>query len=183
MQCVTTAAGASETVDAKEQDSPLSIGLSVKKIVRVKNEERKVDASRAEPGDILEYRAVYKNIGEATLNALSAILPLPEHTTLVGDSAYPANPEASTRSAKEKFARIPVGDNASKNAARSDFSSTDGSRGIASLDRYGALRWEISQLAPGESFAVGARVRVNSFISNDTSNAPPTVQAGTSILQ
>lgn len=178
MQCA-AAAGASGAADAERQDSPLSIQLSVKKIVHIKNEERKVDASRAEPGDILEYRAVYKNIGRSGLNALSAILPLPEHTTLVGGSPYPGNPEVSTRSAKEKFLPLPISDSTSK-ASSEAVSSKDGSPGFG---RYGALRWEISQLAPGESFTVGARVRVNKFISNDTSKASSAVQSGASILQ
>jgi uncharacterized repeat protein (TIGR01451 family) len=173
MHCAAEAADASG-VSPTGQPSPLDITLTVKKIVRVHGEDRRLDASHAEPGDVLEYRAEYKNIGETPLSTLSATLPLPEHTELVIGSVYPAGAEVSRRSAKEKFSLLPVTEEGGR-GSRKD--------GASSGAQYGALRWNIEKLAPGKIVAVGARVRVENVVSERTPAVPLNVQTGSSILQ
>jgi uncharacterized repeat protein (TIGR01451 family) len=161
--------------EAKRLQSPLDITLSVKKIVYVRGEERRLDATHAQPGDTLEYRAEYKNTGATTLSALSATLPLPEHTIFVTGSAYPAGAEASTRSAKDTFVPLSSKENTDEKAAAKS--------GAASDNMYGTLRWTIEKLTPGQIAAVGVRVRVDSMASKKIPDTPLTVQAGPLILQ
>lgn len=168
MQGTIALAEAPAVPGAARQQLPLNIALTVKKIVRAHGEDRRIDASRAEPGDVLEYRAVYENVGNATLKELSAILPLPEHTTLVVDSPDPINPEASNRSAKDRYSPLSLHPSKGKAAA---------------VNHYGALRWRVAKLAPKESFSVSARVVVDSVTAKDLPNVPLNVQAGPSILQ
>jgi uncharacterized repeat protein (TIGR01451 family) len=173
MHCAAAAADPSG-VSPADSASPLDITLTVKKIVRVHGQERRLDASHAEPGDILEYRAEYKNIGAAPLSALSATLPLPEHTVLVAGSAYPAGAEASTRSAKNRFAPL---------SSRESDEQAVGNDRDSSAAKYAVLRWSIEKLTPGKVAAVGARVRVDNAVSKNAPAVPSTVQAGSSILQ
>lgn len=174
LHCALADAGSPASEVAKRQ-GPLDITLTVTKIVRFDGGERRLEASNANPGDILEYRTEYKNIGTSTLSALTATLPLPVHTTFVLDSAYPAAPEVATRSDKDKFLPMPIkGISKDKEGLKSGESPTSA---------YGVLRWRIVKLDPGKTIAVGARVRVDGIISEHTPTVPLTVQTGSSISQ
>jgi uncharacterized repeat protein (TIGR01451 family) len=160
--------------------APLGITLTVQKIVMLHGEERRVDATHAEPGDILEYRAAYKNAGKTELSELSATLPLPEHTRFISDSAYPVGYKVSTRSARDVFILPEAKENTGKTAEKS---SVENNRMPSTDNPYGALRWTIEKLAPGQTVVIGARVRVDGVVSGDTPKAPPTDPATPSILQ
>jgi uncharacterized repeat protein (TIGR01451 family) len=63
--------------DLHKKTEPLSIVLTVKKIVLQHGKEQLVDANNAVPGDVLEYRVEYKNTGATALSEILATLPLP----------------------------------------------------------------------------------------------------------
>ncbi|MDB5775327.1 MAG: hypothetical protein JWP38_1460 [Herbaspirillum sp.] len=127
-----------------ERNSPLEVTLTVQKIVMKDGEERRIDATDAAPGDVLEYRTEYKNVGKTALTKVTAVLPLPEHTSFIRGSAHPSDVEASTRADQNRFTPAPGADAAD-----------------APADSYAALRWSIERLAPGQQASVGARVRVD----------------------
>lgn len=132
-----------------QKASPLEFTLSVQKIVLKNGKEQRVDAADAEPGEVLEYRAEYKNAGKRALGKILVTLPLPEQTAFIEGSAHPAGMTVSTRAAKDVF-KAPRPASAGKSAA------TPG-------DAYGALRWSIEKLAPGQTAVVSARVRVDAL--------------------
>jgi uncharacterized repeat protein (TIGR01451 family) len=160
--------------------TPLGITLTVKKIVVLRGEEQQLDAAHAEPGDILEYRAAYKNFGNAELRELSATLPLPEHTKFISGSAYPVSYKVSTRLARDVFTQPESKENIKKTTGKSGI---ENKLAPDTNNPYGALRWTIEKLAPGQTVVVGARVRVDGVVSVDTPQAPLTGQATSSILQ
>jgi uncharacterized repeat protein (TIGR01451 family) len=122
--------------------SPLTVQLSVKKIVIKDDKEVLIDAANAAPGDILEYRAEYNNIGSTAINKAALTLPLPLHTTYIDGSALPVAVTASNRSAIADFKSPPL------------LPQTPD-------DAIGALRWAVADLAPGKSAVVKARVRID----------------------
>ncbi|HWZ48851.1 MAG TPA: hypothetical protein VNX00_11620 [Herbaspirillum sp.] len=137
---IATASAAPLTAAAP--DSPLTVVLTVKKIIIKDDKEQRVDASDAAPGDVLEYRAEYKNVGATALNKAAITLPMPMHTTFIEGSAQPAGVTASNRSAITVFmspALLPQ--------------TPD--------DSIGALRWNVIKLMPGQTAAVSARVRID----------------------
>jgi uncharacterized repeat protein (TIGR01451 family) len=128
---------------------PLSIALSVKKIVRQDGKEQLVDATKAVPGDVLEYRAEYQNTGATALTKVLATLPLPDNTTFIMGSAYPDGVLASKRNTRDLFAPL-------RQKITSENNTT-----VPSSDAYVALRWAIEKLEPGQTSVFGMRVRVD----------------------
>jgi uncharacterized repeat protein (TIGR01451 family) len=139
---------------AAKQASPLSVELTVKKIILKDEKELRADAANAAPGDVLEYRAEYKNIGAVTLSKALLTLPLPDHTTYIDGSAYPAGMTASNRNAIADFKSPPL------------LQQAPG-------DAIGALRWATNKLTPGQTVTVSMRVRVNAADA-DNAAAPQT---------
>jgi uncharacterized repeat protein (TIGR01451 family) len=176
----TVPASAPAPASESASQAPLGITLTVKKIVVLGGEERQLDASHAEPGDILEYRAAYKNSGNTELNELSVTLPLPEHTRFISDSAFPVGYKISTRLAKEIFMPPDAKENTEKTAGKSGVGNN---MMPGAGNPYGALRWTIEKLAPGQTVVVGVRVRVDGVAPGDTPRAPLIGQATPSILQ
>jgi uncharacterized repeat protein (TIGR01451 family) len=127
---------------AEAVKSPLTVQLSVKKVIVKDDKEVLVDAANAAPGDILEYRAEYKNVGRAAIGKAALTLPLPQHTSYVRGSALPASMTASNRSAITDFKSLPL------------LPQTED-------DGVGALRWSVAKLAPGQNAIVSARVRID----------------------
>ncbi|HEY4319325.1 MAG TPA: hypothetical protein VGN04_17130 [Herbaspirillum sp.] len=127
---------------AETAKSPLTVQLSVKKVVVEDDKEVLVDAANAAPGDILEYRAEYKNVGQAAIGKIALTLPLPLHTSYIDGTAQPAAMTASNRSAIADFKSPPL------------LPQTEN-------DAIGALRWAVAKLAPGRNAVVSARVRID----------------------
>ncbi|HEY4072359.1 MAG TPA: hypothetical protein VGM52_04570 [Herbaspirillum sp.] len=147
--------------DAPEKAGPLRIALTVKKIVLQHGKERLVDAKNAVPGDVLEYRAEYKNTGATALTEILATLPLPAQTTFIMGSAYPDGAAVSKKNTRDVFAPLPQ-------------KIIAGNSTIASSpDAYAALRWAIEKLEPGQMSVFGMRVRVD----GSTEKGTPSVSA------
>lgn len=162
---------------APKKNTPLDIALTVQKIVLNDGKEQRIDAGNAVPGDVLEYRAEYKNIGMTALTKVLATLPLPEHTTLIMGSAYPGDVAISTKGSKDVF--VPLAQKTQKTQKNIPENKT----AVASEDGYSALRWAIEKLAPGQMAVVGMRVRVNGPASSKSPISPSVVQVKPSISQ
>ncbi|HEY4072354.1 MAG TPA: hypothetical protein VGM52_04545 [Herbaspirillum sp.] len=144
---------AAAALTASAPDSPLTVVLSVKKIIVKDKKEVRIDADNAAPGDVLEYRADYKNVGTVALSKAVVTLPMPMHTTLVEGSSQPAGATASNRNAITMFTSpllLPQ----------------------APGDAIGALRWTVAKLAPGQTATVSARVRVDALQAAEAPATP-----------
>lgn len=132
---------------------PIEIDLTAFKVVRDTNgKEQFVDAKRARPGDILEYRAVYANTSTKGVKNLQANLPIPNETALILDSVTPKTAQVSADG--KTFAAPPL-----MRAVK----QPDGTTQMRPIPAgsYRMLRWPVGLLAAGDSVTLRARVRLN----------------------
>lgn len=132
---------------------PLTATLEAHKVVVVSNgKETLVAASEAKPGDVLEYRATYRNISQKPLRAVMATLPVPSTgVEYLPNTASPASVEASINGAQ--FAPAPL---------KRLVTTADGKpqQQLVPTSEYRFLRWPLGDLPAGASKTVSARVRV-----------------------
>ncbi|MDY6948283.1 MAG: hypothetical protein SXG53_21455 [Pseudomonadota bacterium] len=132
---------------------PLSATLEAHRVIRAADgKERFSTAAEARPGDVLEYRATYKNVSTQPLRAVMATLPVPSSgVEYLMNSAAPGGAEASTNGAQ--FAPPPL-----KRLVR----QSDGKhqQQLVAAAEYRFLRWLLGDLPAGASKTVSARVRV-----------------------
>lgn len=105
----------------------------------------------AKPGEIIEYRIVYKNNGKDVVRNLQGILPIPAEMEYLSGTSIPANVSASLDG--KTFGKIPM------------FRSVklaDGSLVTREVppSEYRALRWSLPDLVPGNEITVRARTRI-----------------------
>ena len=132
---------------------PLSATLEAHKVIRAADgKEQFVAASEAKPGDLLEYRATYKNVSAKPLRAVMATLPVPASgVEYLLSSASPAGAQASINGAQfapaplQRLVKLPDG--------------TQQQQLVPAAD-YRFLRWPLGDLPAGASNTVSARVRV-----------------------
>lgn len=132
----------------------LAVELSAQRILPAATPgaaERRESAARAKPGELIEYRATYTNAGQSPARQVRATLPLPAAGVYVADSASPAGVEASTDG--RHFARPPLQRWVVKPDGRREQQAVP-------VAEYRFLRWPLGDLAPGQSLAVAARLRV-----------------------
>jgi uncharacterized repeat protein (TIGR01451 family) len=108
-------------------------------------------ADQAKPGELLEYRAHYKNAGTGTAKGLTATLPIPRGTQYVPGTALPGRVEASLDG--KTFAPIPLVRKVKTKSGRTVLREVP-------VSEYRALRWPIGTLPANQSRTVAARVRV-----------------------
>lgn len=131
---------------------PLTATLAAHKVLVADGKERLVAASEAKPGDVLEYRATYKNISSKPLHAVMATLPVPATgVEYLFDSAAPANAEASINGTQfappplKRLVQLPDGKHQQQ---------------LVPAAEYRFFRWPLGDLPAGASKTVSARVRV-----------------------
>lgn len=133
--------------NAAKTTAPIQVVLVQKKVVKDdKGAEKLVDLTDGvKPGEVIEYQATYKNVGERVIKAIKAELPVPDGLEYVPKSARPA--------------------------AGVQFTSRQGEAGAEPLTRksgagkaepvpysqYGEIRWTIDEIAPGKEVVVKAR--------------------------
>ena len=131
----------------------LSATLEASKVVRGDNgKEQLQSAEKARPGDVVEYRALYKNHSAKSLRGVMAILPVPAvGMEYLLDTAMPSGAEASIDGVN--FATPPL-----KRLVR----LADGTRRqqLVPTSEYRFLRWSLGELPAGTSKSVTARMRV-----------------------
>ena len=113
-----------------------------------------VEATSANPGEVIEYQARYTNTGSVGAQRFAPQLPIPGALIYVSDSSSPDAVLASIDG--KNFAPAPL-------VRR--VTGTDGKTRLIAvpLREYRALRWQLGTLAPGQSVVVKARARVKSF--------------------
>lgn len=137
---------------APEAPEPISAELEALKVtVDAEGKEHLAPAEEVRPGDLLEYRASYRNGGDADVAGIAPVLPVPAGLEFVAQEGPLAAAQAS-RDGKV-FAPIPL---------TYEVTLPDGSTEIREvpLAEYRFLKWDPASLAPGEHFLVSARMRV-----------------------
>lgn len=165
--------GADSAAAAQEA---IQVRLSQVKIIKAKDgKEQQVDATNVLPGDIVEYRVVYRNVSKGRVSGLLADLPIPEGLAYIAGSATPA---ANLRAAavraptQASFAALPL---MRKDAA--------GKAVPLPLSEYRVLRWTIGTLDPGAQVVVAARAKViapepiSAAARSNAQQAPPAKRA------
>lgn len=106
---------------------------------------------RVLPGEVIEYRVVYRNVARQAVRQVVATLPVPKDTEYVAGSAAPAAVEASLDGVK--YAPLPL---------RQPVQLPGGAMAWREvpLAEYRSLRWKLGDLAVGQQAVVVARVRL-----------------------
>lgn len=132
-------------------DAGVTVALTAQKVTESNGHELLVAAEKAKPGEVLEYRAVYRNGGTRDVRDLVATLPLPQGVELL---AKTANPPATLASLDGRtFAPVPL----TRTERTADGRTV--TRDVP-LAEYRALRWSIGTLGAKQSCIVAARVRI-----------------------
>jgi hypothetical protein len=116
-----------------------------------------LDAKVVLPGDVLEYRAIYKNQSTLPLS-VAATLPVPEALEYLGDSATGKSGESSrmahTVALKDsQFSAEPL---MRKKVGADGATVTQ----VVPTSEYRYVRWNLEKLAPGASAEVTLRAKV-----------------------
>jgi uncharacterized repeat protein (TIGR01451 family) len=130
----------------------VTVELTAHRVTKdAKGAEALAPAEQAKPGELLEYRAHYKNAGTGTAKGLAATLPIPRGTRYVPGSALPGRVEASLDG--RTFAPIPLMRKVKTKSGRTVLREVPASE-------YRALRWPLGTLPANQEKTVAARVRV-----------------------
>jgi uncharacterized repeat protein (TIGR01451 family) len=113
-------------------------------------------ADQAQPGDVIEYEAVYSNQGKGGVKGLIATMPIPSGMDYMPSTAKPAQAMASVDG--QKFAPIPL-----KRMVKLP-NGKEEPRDIP-YEEYRYLRWEAGDLVAGSSVTVSMRARMSAGAS------------------
>src|SRR5262247_3280257 len=73
--------------------SGLDVSLTARRVaVDAKGRETFTPATQARPGQVVEYRAAYRNPGASSVRQVQATLPIPQGTEYVASTARPGQP-------------------------------------------------------------------------------------------
>lgn len=129
----------------------VSVELTAHRVTKQHGKEALALAEQAKPGELLEYRAHYKNSGTSEARGLAATLPIPRGTQYVPGSATPGRLEASLDG--QTFALVPLMRKVKTGGGKTVMREVP-------VSEYRALRWPLGTLAAKQSRVVAARVRV-----------------------
>lgn len=138
--------GSTASLQAREKKD-LDIVLSARTVMVDQTGRELLVEADAAPGDIVEYRAIFVNAGAKPLRHLEPTLPIPDGMAYLPAASLPA-PHLASLDGK-KFEPVPL----------------ILERGVELFIEvppaaYRALRWQVTELAPGETITVTARARV-----------------------
>lgn len=138
-------AHAAPTVTAVKKE-PVQVKLEQFKVVVENGKETLAAASQVKPGEIIEYRATYKNVSTGAVKKLVATLPVPKGLEY---QAKTANPLATAEATIDNvtFATVPLMDADKKQ--------------VIPTKQYRALRWKLQELGADQSIVVSARMKVS----------------------
>ncbi len=129
------------------------IQLTQQKVTRAADgKEVLIEAARVLPGEVIEYRANYKNEGKNGVKQLLATLPVPTGMELVGETVAPIGAQASLGDGK--YAPIPL-----KRKVRQPNGAEIET--LVPISEYRSLRWNLGDLSAGQAQVVMARMRVS----------------------
>lgn len=134
-------------------DSDVMVTLTANKVTSGQNgKETFAVAREARPGEMLEYRAVYRNQGKQSVHNVLAVLPVPANgLSYIPASASPQQVWASLDG--QKFEVAPL---------MRTVALPDGKRESrpVPVSEYRYLRWDLGILKPGAQAVVTARMRM-----------------------
>lgn len=136
----TVAASKSEPVKVVLEQFKVSVGGDGKELLATLKAKDDV-----KPGEVLEYRASYKNVSTKPVSDLVATLPVPSGTQYVAKTAMPSVGAEATIDTVT-FAPVPL-------------IGTD--KKTIPAKEYKALRWKVPSLKAGDAVVVSMRVKVN----------------------
>lgn len=127
------------------QAEALGIKLEAFKVVAATSEraEQFLPAEEASPEEVIEYRAVYTNTSDATLRNIAPEIPIPAGLAALQDSDLPKATAASVNG--QAFTSLPL-------------IGADGKP--VPYAAFKAFRWNIAELAPGQSVTFRIRASV-----------------------
>jgi uncharacterized repeat protein (TIGR01451 family) len=136
---------------AKSAAGSVAVELTAQRVTKEQGREVLVPADEAKPGELIEYRALYRNDGASEAKGLMATLPIPHGTQYVAGSALPRRVEASLDG--RTFAPVPL---------KRTVKTPDGRTVVQEVPvaEYRALRWPLGALPSRDQRTVSARVRV-----------------------
>lgn len=134
-------------------DSEVKVTLMANRVTIESNgKEALAEAREVKPGDVLEYRAVYRNQGKQAVQNVLAVLPVPDDSlSYVPASANPQRVWASLDG--RTFEVVPL---------MRMVTLSDGKRESrpVPVSEYRYLRWNLGELKPGAQAVVTARMRM-----------------------
>ena len=136
---------------------PLSVVLTQAKVVKdAQGRERFVPVETVVPGDVIEYRATYRNTLTTPMSGVAATLPVPKGTRYLPASAIASGFTAEAATPDGQFAREPL---------MRKIKGADGKvRDVAvPYAEYRTLRWMLGSIAGKAEVTVRARVQVERY--------------------
>lgn len=140
----------------------LSVKLTVHKVVIVNGQEQQLPADSAQPGDLLEYRAEYRNSAKTPATQVKATIPVPSQgLEYLPDSALPQAVSASVDG--RRFGPMPL---------TRIVTLPDGRLEVRTVPaaEYRYLQWNLGELAPGTGTVVKARMKVTAALATNPRN-------------
>lgn len=147
---------------ATKAESAVVIDLKQSKVVLdEKGAEHLVDAETVKPGDVIEYRATYKNRSSKSVAGLIANLPIPEGMEYLPKSTRPGG-RLPTFAAKDgRYGAEPLMRQA---AGQKEIS--------VPYNEYRAVRWQLGQLPAGGITEVSVRAKVEAVVPSVQKTVP-----------
>ncbi len=157
-----------EVIAASQE--PLVAEMVVHQVVVDKKGRKSLrSASKAKPGDVLEYKVTYRNKSRSKITDVIATLPIPEGTKYIKGSAYPRRVEASLDG--KEFHRVPLMRDRRTGklfGADAPWSVRTKGKKVPVID-YRVLRWRISSIHPHRYVVTRAQASMM-----DATDAPKT---------
>ena len=119
------------------------------KVVKSKDGVEKLeDASKVNPGDVIEYQVTYKNNGNKAVAGMTANLPIPPGLEYQPGSAKPGNPQVKVAAADGAYAAEPLTRNIAGKTEKLPYKD------------YRSIRWTLGDLPAHGITTVTARAQV-----------------------
>lgn len=129
----------------------VSVVLTARKVTVTDGKEAMAPADQARPGDVIEYRAAYRNTSTHPVRQLAATLPVPKGMEFLALSAAPQALMASLDG--RQFEPVPLKRRVKLASGREVLREVPPSE-------YRWLRWSLGTIGPREARTVSARMRV-----------------------
>jgi uncharacterized repeat protein (TIGR01451 family) len=140
--------------------SGLNVSLTAQRVaVDTRGRESFEPATEAKPGQVVEYRAAYRNPTASSVRDVQATLPIPQGTEYVVSTARPAPALASIDG--RTFETLPL-------KRRVKLANGQTVVREVPLSEYRYLRWSLGAIAAKSTESVSARVRVSPLVAAAT---------------
>lgn len=132
-------------------EGDVSVALTAFRVTMSQGKEAYVPAEQARPGEVIEYRATYKNMGKQAVKDLMATLPIPQGLEYLPKTAQPVRLLASVDG--KNYEAVPLVRRVKGEGGRIVVREVP-------LSEYRFLRWPMGALAARAESQVRARMRV-----------------------